>query len=121
MYEALSNWKQYYFERVASTSAGVISAGIPPRVRVRDWLACDVIYQVQWSQKECEGSDVRNILRKINSADGNIIFESTVVGNISCQGEITKRVSFVSHLLLLSLLISFTTSASTAFAVASLF
>ena len=63
---------------------------------------------------------MRKILRKISAKDGNR-FESPVVRNNSCQGKITKRVSFVSHLLLLSLLISFTTSASTALAVASLF
>lgn len=64
---------------------------------------------------------MRNILRKINSKDVGIGFESTVVGNIPFQGKTAKRVSFVSHLLLLSLLISFTTSANTTLAVASLF
>ena len=64
---------------------------------------------------------MRNVSRKINAKDGNVTLESTMVRNISCQGNNTKRVSFVSHLLLLSRLISLTTSASTTLAVASLF
>ena len=60
-------------------------------------------------------------MRKVSAEDGNGITGSTEVEKVSWQGNISKRVSFVSHLLLLSLLISFTTSASTTLAVASLF
>ena len=60
-------------------------------------------------------------LCRINFKDGNTAIKSTAVRNDSFRGTFTKRVSFVSHLLLLSLRISFTTSASTVLAVASRF
>ena len=64
---------------------------------------------------------MRKMLYKIDAENGKIAFESTAMRNDSYQDQNHKRVSFVSHLLLLSLLISFTTSASTVFALASLF
>ena len=64
---------------------------------------------------------MRKMLYKIGAENGKIAFESTAMRNDSYQDQNHKRVSFVSHLLLLSLLISFTTSASTVLAFASLF
>ena len=80
-----------------------------------------MIWQVQRFQRRHEVRDVKKMLRKISAENGNIAFESTAMRNGSYQWQKHKRVSFVSHLLLLSLLISFTTSASTVLAVASLF
>ena len=80
-----------------------------------------MIWQVQCFQREYEVSDERKMLHMIGAENGNIALKNTAMRNDSYQAQNHKRVSFVSHLLLLSLLISFTTSASTVLAVASLF
>ncbi len=67
------------------------------------------------------GERCEELLRESSAKNGNVVIESTIMRSICVKAKLLKRVSFVSHLLLLSLLISFTTSASTALAVASLF